>query len=191
LKKKILLAVVALVALCLLGGGGFVAYRRFFARKPAPATASAAAPQAAPGQGDDDLEAPSGEEKEGGGGSSVMELKQLIVNLDSAHKNAFLKCDLHILFRDPGLAKLATSDKATPENSVIRAVVLQSLSGKTVEEAMDVETRETLRQEIKDKLNEKFANWHSKEVLDQAKKTGKPPQPPIKDILVVDWAIQQ
>jgi len=191
LKKKILLAVVALVALCLLGGGGFVAYRKFFARKPAPAPAAAPAAQAAPGQGDDDLEAPSGEEKEGGGGSSVMELKQLIVNLDSAHKNAFLKCDLHVLFRDPGLARLATSDKATPENSVIRAVVLQSLSGKTVEEAMDVETREALRQEIKDRLNEKFANWHSKEILDQAKKTGKPPQPPIKDVLVVDWAIQQ
>ena len=191
MKKKILLAAVALVAVVLLGGGGFVAYRKFFARKPAPAAAAAAAP-AAPGQGDEELTAPSGEEKEGeGGGSSVLELKQLIVNLESTHKNAFLKCDLHILFRDPGLARLATSDKPTPENSVIRSVVLQALSGKTVEEAMDVETREALRQEIKDKLNEKFANWHSKEILDKAKKTGKPPLPPIKDVLVVDWAIQQ
>ncbi len=121
----------------------------------------------------------------------MLVLKQLIVNLDSQHKNAFLKCDLHILFRNQELGRLATSDKPTAENSIIRALVLQALSGKTVEEASDVETREALRQEIKDQLNEKFANRHTKEELAKAKKTGKPPKPPIKDVLVVDWAIQQ
>jgi len=151
---------------------------------------------AAAGQEDDALEPPSGggggEEKEGGGGPSVLVLKQLIVNLESAaHKNAFLKCELNILFRDPELGKLAGGDKPTPENSVIRAVVLQALSGKTVEEASDVEARETLRQAIKEKLTEKFANWHSKEVLDKAKKAGVPPKSAIRDVLVVDWAIQQ
>jgi flagellar basal body-associated protein FliL len=73
-----------------------------------------------------------------------------------------------------------------------RAVVLEALSGKTVEEAADVETRESIRQEIKDKLNEKFAGRNrTKEAQEKAKKTGKPPKPPIKDVLVVDWAIQQ
>ena len=57
--------------------------------------------------------------------------------------------------------------------------------------AADVETRESVRQEIKDKLNEKFANHRSKEVLEKAKKSGKSLKPPVKDVLVVDWAIQQ
>ena len=71
-------------------------------------------------------------------------------------------------------------------------MVLEAISGKTVEEASDVETRETIRQEIKDKLNEQVRQpKHSKEELEKAKKTGKPLKPPIKDVLVVDWAIQQ
>jgi hypothetical protein len=55
-----------------------------------------------------------------------------------------------------------------------------------------VETREILRQDIKDKLNEKFAAYsRTPEALAKAKKTGKPPKPPIRDVLVVDWAIQE
>jgi flagellar FliL protein len=203
LKKKILLAVIALIVLGVLGGGGFAAWRWYSGRKaaqaaaaaPTPAPAAAAAPTPAPAAAaaqDDDDDAPAaGGGEEGAAGPPVLVLKQLIVNLESQRKNAFLKCDLHILFRNPELGKLATSDKPTAENSIIRALVLKALSGKTVEEASDVETREALRQEIKDELNEKFASRHTPEELAKAKKTGKPPKPPIKDVLVVDWAIQQ
>ncbi len=184
-----MMALIALVALALLGGGGFFGYRWWARRKAAAAAAAQNPAQPAAPQDDDDDAAPSGGEE--GGSPAVMVLKQLIVNLDSAHKNAFLKCELNILFNNQELGKLATSDKPTPENSIIRAIILQVLSGKTVEEASDVETREAIRQEIKDKLNEKFANRHSKEELAKAKKTGRPPRPPIKDVLVTDWAIQQ
>jgi flagellar basal body-associated protein FliL len=193
LKKKILLAVIALIVLCVLGGGGFFGYKWWARRKAAQAAAQAAEkPAPAPGQDDDEDEPESsGGEKEGASGPAVLQLKGLIVNLDSPRKNAWLKCEIDILFRDQELGKLAASDKPTPENSLIRSIVLEAVSGKSVDVAMDVESRESVRQEIKDKLNEKFANHRSKEALAKAKKSGKPLKPPIKDVLVVEWAIQQ
>lgn len=191
MKKKIILAGIALVVLCVLGAGGFFGYRWWSGRKAAAAAAQAnAAAQAGPAKEEEEEEAPAGGEGEGAAGPSVMAMKGLIVNLD--RKNSFLKCEVDVLFRDPELGKLATGEKPTPENSIIRAVVLESVSGKTVEEATDVESRETIRQEIKEKLNEKFASrMRTKAALDHAKKTGKPPKPPIRDVLIVDWAIQQ
>lgn len=193
MKKKILMAVIALVALCVLGGGGFFGYKWWSGRKAAAAAAAAQEAANKPAAAEDEEDEPeaAGGEKEGAGGPAVLQLTRLIVNLESPRKNAFLKCDIHILFRDQELGKAATSDKPTPENSVIRAIVLEALSGKSVEVASDVETRETVRQEIKDRLNEKFANHRSKAVLEKAKKSGKPLKPPVKDVLVVDWAIQQ
>ena len=193
-KKMIILAVLALL---ILGGGGFAAFK-FLGAKPAATPAAGAAGATATAtpevKDDDDEEEPAAEggEKEGAAaGPAVLVLNRLIVNLEGPHKNAFLKCDLHILFRNQELGKLAAGEKPTPENSIIRSIVLEALSGKTVEVASDVETRETVRQEIKDKINEKFANKHSKEELEKAKKSGKRVKPPIKDVLVVDWAIQQ
>lgn len=188
---------IAVIALVVLGAGGFFGYRWWSARKAAAKAAEAAVaaalanPEAAEAAGGEEEEAPAGGgEGEGAAGPSVMAMKGLIVNLD--RKNAFLKCEVDVLFRDPELGKLATSEKPTPENSIIRAIVLEAVSGKTVEEATDVETRETIRQEIKTKLNEKFASrMRSKESLEKAKKTGKPPRPPVRDVLIVDWAIQQ
>ena len=192
MKKKILMAAIALIVLCVLGGGGLFAYKMFAGRKP-QAAADGPAPVKASASQDDDEDEPEagGGEKEGAAGPAVLQLKGLIVNLDSARKSAYLRCEIDILFRDPDLGKLATSEKPTPENSVIRAIVLEAVSGKTVEEASDVETRESIRQEIKDKLNEKFANHRSKEAQEKARKSGKPLKAPIKDVLVVDWAIQQ
>ena len=192
----IIIIVAAVVLLGVLGVGGLIAYKKFLAAPPkagAPAAAAAGdapVPEAKEGDDDDDEPAEKGGE-EGAGGPPVMQLNRLIVNLEGPHKNCFLKADIHILFRNQELGKAAASDKPTPENSIIRAEVLEALSGKTVEAASDVETRETVRQDIKDKLNEKFAHKHSKAELDKAKKTGKPVKPPIKDVLIVDWAIQQ
>ena len=191
MKKKILLAVIALIVLCLLGGGGFFGYKWWAGRKAAQAAAQAAV-KPAPGQEEEEDEPEAaGGEKEGASGPAVLQLKGLIVNLDSPRKNAWLKCEIDILFRDQELGKLAASEKPTPENSVIRSIVLEAISGKSVDVAMDVEFRESVRQEIKDMLNEKFASHHSKEALAKAKKSGKPLKPPIKDVLVVEWAIQQ
>ena len=93
--------------------------------------------------------------REGGGGAAVLVYKNN-VNLEGK-KNTYLVVEFDILFRDQELGKLATSDKPTPENSIIRAMILEAISGKTLEEASDLEFRESIRQEIKDKLNEKFA----------------------------------
>ncbi|BDU72148.1 flagellar basal body-associated FliL family protein [Mesoterricola silvestris] len=202
MKKMIIFGGIGLVVLLLLGGGGFYAWKALGAKKVAAALPGDAAQKegAAPKEGeaagpakeedDDEEEAPAKGGEEGGGGPPVMTLNRLIVNLDG-RKNAFLKCDIHILFRNQELGKLAASDKPTPENSIIRSMVLEAISGKTVEAASDMETRESIRQEIKEKLNTKFANRHSKEELDKAKKTGKKVKPPIKDVLIVDWALQQ
>jgi flagellar basal body-associated protein FliL len=193
----IMMAVIALVVLGLLGGGGWFAMKRIAAKKALRAAEAAAHEPANPEVKDDDEDeeepanAEGGEGKEGAGGPPVLVLNRLIVNLDGPRKNAFLKCELHILFRNQELGKLAAGDKPSPEGSIIRSIVLEALSGKTVEVASDVETRETVRQDIKDKINEKFANRHSKDELEKAKKTGKKVKPPIKDVLVVDWAIQQ
>jgi flagellar basal body-associated protein FliL len=197
MKKMIIFGGIGLVVLLLLGGGAFF-FLKGGAKKPAPLpeAAEGAKPEGkeaakAAKDDDDEEEAPAkGGEGEGASGPAVMTLNRLIVNLDGS-KNAFLKCDIHILFRNQELGKLAASEKPTPENSIIRAMVLEAISGKTVENAKDLETREAVRLEIKDKLNEKFANKHSKEEQEKAKKSGKPLKPPVKDVLVVDWAIQQ
>ena len=93
------------------------------------------------------------------------------------------------MFRDPELGKLAAGDKATVENSTIRAMVLEALSGKTVEEAADPETRELVRKELKERLNEKFAPKLKPGEKEDPKH--KKPKKPVKEVLVVDWAIAQ
>jgi flagellar basal body-associated protein FliL len=194
LKKKIMMAAIALVVLLLLGGGGFFGYKWWTGRNAAKPAAEAVKPgeggeanAAAAGADEEEEEPKAGGEE--GGGPPVMLLSRIIVNLGGNHKNAFLKCDISILFRDAELGKKAASDKPTPENSIIKAMVLEALSGKTVEEAMDLDTRETIRTEIKDKLNAKF-HW-PKEAIEKAKKKEKPLRPPVKDVLITDWAIQQ
>jgi flagellar basal body-associated protein FliL len=205
LKKKIIMAVVALVALLVLGVGGFMGYRAWAKGHP-PAPKEAGKPAegadgaAAEGKGDaaadtkaaaaDDTEdEPAAKGGEGGGGAPVMLIHPIIVNLGGNHRNAFLKCDISILFRDAELGRQAASDKPTAQNSIIKAIVLEALSGKTVEEAMDMDTREAVRQEVKDKLNSKF-HW-SKEAKEAAEKAGKALKTPIKDVLITDWAVQQ
>jgi flagellar basal body-associated protein FliL len=191
---KIVIVVVAVIAL---GAGGFFGWKKYRSWKAAKAAAALAAGQAAPKDGhdakkdgeeeDEDESAAKGGEH-GGAGTALLALKP-IVNLESQRKNAFLKCELHIIFRDAELGKLASGDKPTVENSMIRAMVLEALSGKTVEEAADPETREIIRKELKEKLNEKFAPKLKPGEKEDPKH--KKPKKPVKDILVVDWAIAQ
>jgi flagellar FliL protein len=162
----ILIAVIALVALGVLGGGGFFAYKAMSRKSaPPPLPAEGDGKDAAAGgkaQDDDEEEEAS---EEGGGhegaaaGPAVMVINRQSVNLEGPRKNAFLKCDVHVIFRNQELGKLATSDKPTADNSTIRALVLEALSGKTVEAAMDVETRER-RQEVIDDFLIPTAGWH-------------------------------
>ncbi len=182
MKKKLMMGGIGLLLLAVLGLGGKFLFKKFFA-KPAvqvdPKLDEAA--QAAKDEEDE----PAGEGGEGAAGPAVMVYPK-IVNLD--RKNAYLKVELHIIFRDPELGKAATSEKPTPEASEIRAILLEMLSGKTLEEASDLETRELVRQAIKDKLNEKFAPKPPKPGEKEDPKHKKP-RKPIKDVLVVDWAI--
>lgn len=187
---KIIIAAVVVLALA---AGGFFGWRKYKAWKAAKA---AAAQTAAQGHGDghdakkddeeEDETAKGGEH--GGAGAALLILKP-IVNLESQRKNSFLKCELHIIFRDAELGKLASGDKPTVENSTIRAMVLEALSGKTVEEASDPETREMVRKDLKDRLNEKFAPKLKPGEKEDPKH--KKSRKPVKDILVVDWAIAQ
>ncbi|HWQ08229.1 MAG TPA: flagellar basal body-associated FliL family protein, partial [Holophaga sp.] len=168
----------------LLGGGGFYGWKKWQAHKAAKA-AAAAAPGAQEATEEEEEEAPAGGEE--GGGPPVLVYKNN-VNLEG-RKNAYLIVEFDILFRDQELGRLATSDKPTPENSIMRAAILDAISGKTLEEVSDVDARESIRQDILDRLNEKFAPKPPKPGEKEEKK--KKPKKPIKDVLVVAWAIAQ
>jgi flagellar protein FliL len=194
LKKLLVVGGGGVLVLALLGGGGFYGWKKWQAIKAAKAAAAAVAapagatPPTAEGEDEEEDASAAGGHGEGGAGPAVLVYKNN-VNLEGK-KNTYLVVEFDILFRDQELGKLATSDKPTPENSIIRAMILEAISGKTLEEASDLEFRESIRQEVKDKLNEKFAPKPPKpgEKEDEAHKK---PKRPIKDVLVVSWAIAQ
>lgn len=186
---------ILVLAVLALGAGGFFGWRKYRAWKAAKAAAQAVqgkdAPKDAhgtPKEADEDEEETGDKDEKGAAALSVLVLKP-IVNLESQRKNAFLKCELHIVFRDPELGKLASGDKPTIENSTVRSMVLEALSGKSVEEASDPEFREIIRNELKERLNERFAPKTKPGEKPDPKH--KKPKKPIKEVLVVDWAIAQ
>jgi flagellar basal body-associated protein FliL len=188
-RKGILkLILLVLIALVLLGGAGLGI--RLFLRHRAAVKAAAAAKAPAKADADDGCGGDSGGSGEEGGSNDmpVMVLTRN-VNLSGPSLNAFLHCELNILFCDRELGKLAASDKPSPERSEIEAIVLDALTGKSVEEATDPEFRESLRQDIRDKLNAQFGPKPLAPGEKPPKK--KKPKHPIKDVLIVDWAIQQ
>jgi flagellar basal body-associated protein FliL len=203
-KRPIKLIIIIVGALVVLGAGGVGA--RWFLKRRAAAKAAAteqlkAQPQEGPAlegstQGEEDSEdcGDSGEKKEGGGhggveASPVMVLTRT-VNLTGPRRNAFLRCELNILFCDVELGKLVAGDKPSAEKSLIQSIALGTLSGKTVEEASDAESREALRKEIRDKLNDQFKP-HPLKAGEKEDPKHKKSKRPIKSVLIVDWAIQQ
>ncbi len=189
LMKMLLLAVVGALLVGVLAGGGFFVFRKMAAAKAAKATPEEAQKAADDKDKDteEDEDEPAAAEGEGATGPAVLVYKNN-VNLENKH-NAYLVVELHVLFRDQELGKLATSDKPTPENSIVRAMILEAISGKTIEEVSDMESRETVRAEIKERLNEKFAP--KLKPGEKEDKKHKKPKHPIKDVLVVSWAIAQ
>lgn len=199
-KSPMKLIIIIVAALVVLGGGGGGAMWFLNKRKAAAAEAEKAKAAAAGGTAE-----PAAHEEEdpdgcGGGGenqgeghgaeaSPVMVLTRT-VNLTGPRRNAFLRCELNILFCDLELGKLAAGDKPSAEKSLIQSIVLSAISGKSVEEAADAESREALRQEIKDKLNEQFKP-HPPKPGEKEDPKHKKPKRPIKSVLIVDWAIQQ
>ena len=201
------LIIIAVAALIVLGGGGFGGWK-FMKKRAATKAAAAELAKAQEGSahdpqvggeaipGDEDSEdcEETGDKKEGGGhgageASPVMVLTRT-VNLTGPRRNAFLRCELNILFCDLELGKLVGGDKPSPEKSLIQSIVLSALSGKSVEEASDAESRETLRKEIKEKLNEQFKP-HPPKPGEKEDPKHKKLKRPIKSVLIVDWAIQQ
>ena len=206
-RSPVKLIIIIVAALAVLGGGGFGA--RLILKKRAAAKAAAAEKtkaqeaqaQVSPGgeaptqEGDDSEDCgDTGEKQEGGehGGSAGVPVMVMTrtVNLTGPRRNAFLRCELNILFCDPELGKLVSGDKPSPEKSLIQSIVLETLSGKSVEEASDSESREALRKEMKDKLNEQFKP-HPPKAGETVDPKHKKPKRPIKSVLIVDWAIQQ
>lgn len=206
-KSPMKLIIIIVAALVVLGGGG--AGAMVFMKKKAAAKAAeeekaktaegkpqeGSAPET-PGHGGEDSEdcEDTGEKHESGGhggpeAAPVMVLTRT-VNLTGPRRNAFLRCELNILFCDNELGKLVSGDKPSPEKSLIQSIVLGTLSGKSVEEATDAESREALRKEMRDKLNEQFKP-HPPKAGEKEDPKHKKPKKPIKSVLIVDWAIQQ
>jgi flagellar FliL protein len=200
-KSPMKLIIIIVAALVVLGGGGGGALWFLNKRKAAAAEAEKAKAAAAGGAAEPaahEEEDPDGcgggeDKKDDGHGaaeaSPVMVLTRT-VNLTGPRRNAFLRCELNILFCDLELGKLAAGDKPSAEKSLIQSIVLSAISGKSVEEAADAESREALRQEIKDKLNEQFKP-HPPRPGEKEDPKHKKPKRPIKSVLIVDWAIQQ
>ena len=207
-KSPVKLIIIIVAALAVLGGGGFGAMLFLKKKDEAAKTAEAEKNKVkeaeaheeptkeASSHGEEDSEdcGDTGEKKEGGGhggteAAPVMVLTRT-VNLTGPRRNAFLRCELNILFCDNELGKLVAGEKPSPERSLIQSIVLGSLSGKTVEEASDAESRETMRKEMKDKLNEQFKP-HAPKAGEKEDPKHKKPKRPIKNVLIVDWAIQQ
>lgn len=200
-KSPLKLIIIIVAALAVLGGGGFGA--RWYLKRRAAAKAAAAAaaaaqaaanPEGEHGEADPDDCGDTGDKKEGGGhggteAAPVMVLTRT-VNLTGPRRNAFLRCELNILFCDTELGKLVSGDKPSPEKSLMQSIILSILSGKTVEEASDAESREAMAQEMKDKLNEQFQP-HPPKPEEEPDPKHKKPKRPIKNVLIVDWAIQQ
>lgn len=202
-KKSLLkLIIIIVAAVAVLGGGGAGTWwylkKRAAAKaaeaaekqKAEEAQAQAAADPAHAGIDSEDCE-DLGDVKEGHGAeaSPVMVLTRTL-NLTGPRRNAFLRCELNILFCDTELGKLVSGEKPSAEKSLIQSIVLGVLSGKSVEEASDAESREALRKEIKDKLNEQFKP-HPPKPGEKEDPKHKKPKRPIKSVLIVDWAIQQ
>lgn len=181
LKKLILMGGGGLALAGLLGGGGFFAYKKFFKK----AKHAQEAPPPPPDPAAEDREW----EKKHPGPPAIMTFDR-IVNLESGRKSAFLKCTLNIVFRDPELGKLATGDKPSLEKSQIEALLLDKLSGLTVEEATDKETRTALSSDIKDLLNERFGPQRFENDPDSKTKLKNAAKRPIKEVLVTAWAVQ-
>lgn len=198
-KKKLIM--IAGAVLVLLGGGGF-GYKVLVLDKKKAAEAAKAAEKGKEGDpheeekkgghGEDEEEedhAPAGDGHGGAAGPAVLVYKN-IVNLEAPKKNTYLKVEMHIIFRDAELGKTAAGDKPSAENSEMRSILLEMLSGKKLEEAQDMEAREAIRLEIKDRLNERFKPKPPKEGEKEDPKHKKPKKP-IKDVLIIDWAIAQ
>ncbi len=206
-KSPLKLIIIIVAALAVLGGGGFGTM--FFLKKQAATKAAAEKAKAQEAQaqegahaeaaahGDDDSEdcGDTGEKKEGGGHGAAGEAAPVMVmtrtlNLTGPRRNAFLRCELNILFCDADLGKLVSGEKPSPEKSLVQSIVLGVLAGKSVEEASDAEFREALRKEMKEKLNEQFKP-HPPKPGEKEDPKHKKPKRPIKSVLIVDWAIQQ
>ncbi|WLT30236.1 flagellar basal body-associated FliL family protein [Geothrix sp. PMB-07] len=206
-KSPMKLIIIIVAALVVLGGGGAGAMM-LMKKKAAAKTAEEEKTKVAeakpheeaasetPAHGGEDSEdcEDTGEKHESGGhggpeAAPVMVLTRT-VNLTGPRRNAFLRCELNILFCDNELGKLVSGDKPSPEKSLIQSIVLGTLSGKSVEEATDAESREALRKEMRDKLNEQFKP-HPPKAGEKEDPKHKKPKKPIKSVLIVDWAIQQ
>lgn len=104
----------------------------------------------------------------------------------SRSRSSFLRCQVSILVRDTELGKAMASDTPTPEREAAKAVVLDALSALTMEDVTDQEVRSILKQDILNALNARFKN------RPPPKEKKAPPRPaiPIKEVLIVEWAIQ-
>lgn len=206
--KKSPLKLIIIIAVALIVVAGATVGTLLFLKKRRAAKAAQAAEQAqvagaeghdAPGEpGHEEADADDcggGEEKKESGGHGAGESAPVMVltrtvNLVGPRRNAFLRCELNILFCDAELGKLVAGDKPSPEKSLIQSIVLAGISGKSVEEASDPESREFLLKDIKDKLNEQFKP-HPPKPGEKEDPKHKKSKRPIKSVLIVDWAIQQ
>ena len=180
--KKIL--VYGGIGLLLVAGAGAGAYFFLAGRKPGGGPAEEGAPPKDPttARSDPYDDYPIPEEND----SNVVAVNQThVINLPGS-RSGFLKCQISIFVRDPELGKQMGSDTPTPEREESKAIVLEILNTLSAEEVRENETQLTLRQDILDRLNERFRPTRPP----ADKKSPPRPRKPIKDVFIIEWAVQ-
>ena len=118
--------------------------------------------------------------------SNVVAVNQThVINLPGS-RSGFLKCQISVFIRDPELGRQMSSDTPTPEREESKAIVLEILNTLSAEEVRESETQLTLRQDIMDRLNERFRPTRPP----ADKKSPPRPRRPIKDVFIIEWAVQ-
>ena len=107
-------------------------------------------------------------------------------------RGGFLKCQLSIIVRDPELGKEMASTSPTYQNVTARALILETLTTLEAEELLSYETRTAFAHDVLERLNEQFRPKPSAVAATRNDKNAPPPRPnrPIKDVMVIEWAIQ-
>ncbi|MCL1893911.1 MAG: hypothetical protein FWG02_06740 [Holophagaceae bacterium] len=112
--------------------------------------------------------------------------KHYITPLPGGSRTSGLRVEISIIIRDEELGKALTSETQTPEKAKAQSIVLDTLSVLELADVVEYETRLTVAQDIKDKLNVQFKPKPSTD-----KKAPPRPKRPIKEVLIVAWATQQ
>jgi flagellar basal body-associated protein FliL len=138
-------------------------------------------------------EKPKEQPKAGGHGAAAAQEEGEIIVAKQDHvvnapggKTGFLRCQFSILVRDADLGKQLASETPTADMEEAKSIVLGILRALSVEDLNDLDAQEALKQDIMERLNDRFGGSPSSD-------KALPPRhkEPIKDVFITAWAVSR